>query len=244
MPGIMREGSAPASAPTYGAPRRNRSGRPDAWDRRRWSGVCRRRSERGGRRPPPCSGPRSPRSPGAGEDDVEVLDVEQVRLARLNPRRAGERLALVAVPIAAGVMPDAPMAAVVTLLDVSAQGRGPTLLDGGHDPALGRGEGRPSLDPKGRPVAAEHLRHGGRHARHRQPSVGRWRDGRHGPREEVEWTGGGAHRDRRDPKIARRGLEPAMPEQELNRAQIGARVEEMDREGVSEGVNTLLITRS
>ena len=35
-----------------------------------------------------------------------------------------------------------------------------------------------------------------------------------------------------------------MPEQELNRAQIGARVEEMDREGVSEGVNTLLITRS
>ena len=57
---------------------------------------------------------------GHGEDDVEVLDVEQVRLARLDPRRAGERLALVAVPIAAGVIPDAPMAAVVTLLDVPA----------------------------------------------------------------------------------------------------------------------------
>ena len=48
---------------------------------------------------------------GQGEDDVEVLDVEQVRLARLDPRRARERLALVAVPIAAGVIPDAPLAA-------------------------------------------------------------------------------------------------------------------------------------
>ncbi len=47
--------------------------------------------------------------PGQGEDDVEVLDVEQVRLANLNPCRPGERLALVAVPIAAGVIPDGPM---------------------------------------------------------------------------------------------------------------------------------------
>ena len=49
--------------------------------------------------------------PGQGEDDVDVLNVEQVRLARLDPRRARERLALVAVPTTAGVIPDAPVAA-------------------------------------------------------------------------------------------------------------------------------------
>ena len=49
--------------------------------------------------------------PGQGEDDVDVLNVEQVRLARLDPRRARERLALVAVPMTAGVIPDAPVAA-------------------------------------------------------------------------------------------------------------------------------------
>ena len=34
-----------------------------------------------------------------------------------------------------------------------------------------------------------------------------------------------------------------MPEQQLNRTQVGARLEEMDRERVAQGVNTLLITR-
>ena len=34
-----------------------------------------------------------------------------------------------------------------------------------------------------------------------------------------------------------------MPEQELNRPQVGARLEEMDRKGMPQGVNTLLITR-
>ena len=58
---------------------------------------------------------------GHGEDDVDVVDGAQVRLASVDPRRAGERLARVAVPIAAGVIPDAPKAAAVALLDMPAQ---------------------------------------------------------------------------------------------------------------------------
>ena len=111
--------------------------------------------------------------PGQREDDVDVLDVEQVRLARLDPRRAGERLALVAVPIATGVIPDAPMATVVTLLDVPAQRRSPAAFNRGHDAALRRRQGGPRLCSIGIAVAAEHVRHGGRRPRHRQPSVGR-----------------------------------------------------------------------
>ena len=34
-----------------------------------------------------------------------------------------------------------------------------------------------------------------------------------------------------------------MPEQELNRAQVGAGLEQVDGESVAQGVNTLLITR-
>ena len=34
-----------------------------------------------------------------------------------------------------------------------------------------------------------------------------------------------------------------MPEQELNGAQVGARLEEMNRERMAQGLNTLLITR-
>ena len=34
-----------------------------------------------------------------------------------------------------------------------------------------------------------------------------------------------------------------MAEQELNRAQVGPRLEEMDGKGMPQGVNTLLITR-
>ena len=93
-----------------------------------------------------------------GEDDVEVLGRQQVCPAPFEPCGAGQRLTGRTVAVAARVVPDAPMAAVVTLLDVSAEGGGAALLDGGHHAAVRRREGGPDLGPEGIAVAAEDLR--------------------------------------------------------------------------------------
>ena len=99
-----------------------------------------------------------------GEDDVEVFRGKQVRPAPVEPRGAGQRLTGRTVAVATRVVPDAPMTAVVTLLDVAAKGGGAALLDGRHHAALRRRESGPDLGPEGIAVAAEDLRHGERGA--------------------------------------------------------------------------------
>ena len=169
---------------------------------------------------------------GHGEDDVEVLDGQQVRPAPFEPRGAGQRLTGRTVPVATGVVPDAAMAAVVALLDVAAEGGGAALLDGRHHAALRRREGGSGPSPEGVAVAAEDLRHGDRGTRHGRRSGdvrGAFRDG---PREKVQRTGRRADGAGGDLQVARRGLQAPMPEQELNRAQVGPRLEEMDGKGM------------
>ena len=181
---------------------------------------------------------------GHGEDDVEVLGGKQVRTAPFEPCGAGQRLTGRTVAVATGVVPDAPMAAVVTLLDVAAEGGGAALLDGRHHAAVRRREGGSDLGPEGIAVAAEHLRHGEYGAWHDRSSVdvlGAFWDG---PWEQIQRTRGRADRGGRDPQVLRRGRQTPMPEQELNRAQVGARLKEMDRERMTQGLNTLLITRN
>ena len=99
---------------------------------------------------------------GHGEDDVEVLGGQQVRATLFQPRGAGQRLTGRTVAVTAGVVPDAPMAAVVALLDVAAERGGAALLDGRHHAALRRRESGPDLGPEHIAVAAEDLRHGER----------------------------------------------------------------------------------
>ena len=77
---------------------------------------------------------------GHREDDVEVVDGEQVRSARIDPRGAGERLARRAMAIATRVVPDPLVPAPVALLHVATEGRGPAGLDRGHDASRGRRE--------------------------------------------------------------------------------------------------------
>ena len=108
---------------------------------------------------------------GHGEDDVEVLGGQQVRAAPFEPLGAGQRLAGRTVAVATRVVPDAPMAAMVTLLDVTAEGGGAALLDGRHHTTLRRGESGPDLGPEGVAVAAEDLRHRERGAWHGRRSV-------------------------------------------------------------------------
>ena len=173
---------------------------------------------------------------GHGEDDVEVLGGQQVRPAPFEPRGAGQRLTGRTVAVATGVVPDAPMTALVTLLDVPAEGGGAALLDGRHHAAVRRREGGPDLGPKGIAVAAEHLRHGERGAWHDRSSVDDLCAFWDGPWEQIQRTRGRADRGGRDPQVLRRGRQTPMPEQELelDGAQVGAGLKQMDGERMAE----------
>jgi hypothetical protein len=68
-----------------------------------------------------------------GEDDVEVSDWQEIGLARGQPRARRRTLALGAVPVAAAVIGDPPVAAVFTGFDVTTEGGGAAMLDRRHD---------------------------------------------------------------------------------------------------------------
>jgi hypothetical protein len=74
------------------------------------------------------------------EDDVEVADREQVRLALGQPGARGVSLALGAVPVATAVVGDPQMSAVLTGLHVAAQRGGAALLDRRHHLELGKAQ--------------------------------------------------------------------------------------------------------
>ena len=87
------------------------------------------------------------------EHDVEVADRQQVGLARFQPFACSRSLALWTVPVAAAVVRDAAVAAVLTALDVAAEGDGAAGLDRRHDlelaeadvPGMGRSPGGPRV---------------------------------------------------------------------------------------------------
>ena len=62
---------------------------------------------------------------GKRKDHMKVLDGQELRFPGLHPLRRGGGLALGAVAVAARVVGDPLMPALIALLDVSAQGRGP-----------------------------------------------------------------------------------------------------------------------
>ena len=74
------------------------------------------------------------------EHDMKVADRQEVGLALGKPCPRGSALALRAVPVAAGVVGDAPLAAVLAGLDVTAERCGATMLDRRHDLELGEAQ--------------------------------------------------------------------------------------------------------
>ena len=91
------------------------------------------------------------------EHDVEVADRQQIGLARRQPGARGSALAPGAMPVAAGVVGDPPVPAVVAGLDVTAQRGGAAVLDRRHDLELAEAE-MPGLGCAiGRPGAAEDI---------------------------------------------------------------------------------------
>src|SRR5215471_19437153 len=63
------------------------------------------------------------------EDDVEILGIEKFGLPVFQPLGAGQRLAFWAVPVGTRVIRRALVAAGVTLLQMTAQSRGPAEFD-------------------------------------------------------------------------------------------------------------------
>ncbi len=87
---------------------------------------------------------------GDGEDDVEIADRQQVGLALGEPGARGGPLALRTMPVAAAVVGDAPMAAVLAGLDVTAERGGTAGLDRRHDLELGKAQVPGMGSPVGR----------------------------------------------------------------------------------------------
>ena len=79
-------------------------------------------------------------SAGSAEHDVEVADRQQVGLARCQPVPRGRPLALRAVAVAAAVVGDAAVAAVLAALDVPAEGGSAAGLDCRHDLELAKAD--------------------------------------------------------------------------------------------------------
>src|ERR1700720_536619 len=67
-----------------------------------------------------------------GEDQVEIADRQQVGLAGGEPVLRRRALALGAMPVAAGGVGDPPVAALLTALDMTAEGGRAATLDGRH----------------------------------------------------------------------------------------------------------------
>jgi hypothetical protein len=63
------------------------------------------------------------------------------------------------MPVAAWAVANALLAALVALLDLSAESRRPAQFDGSHDASLSRGHGRAMLVSIGFAVAAEDICH-------------------------------------------------------------------------------------
>ena len=174
-----------------------------------------------------------------GEDDVEVLGVEELGAAILQPLGAGQRLALRAVPIPAAVVGDALVAALIALLDMAAQRRRAAALDRGHDAALRRGQGRVV------PLDDRRRRSGGTHPPLPAP-IGPWPGAqkcagaagvgfdRDRAGQQVERAGRRADRAGGDAQVVGRGRQAAVAEQQLDGAHVGAGFQQVDREGVAQ----------
>ena len=93
------------------------------------------------------------------EHDVEVGDRQQLGLARLEPGLRRPPLALGAVAVAAGVVGDARVRAVLAALDMTAERRGAADLDRRHDAQLAEAHMAGVGGTPGLAVAAEDIRH-------------------------------------------------------------------------------------
>ena len=164
---------------------------------------------------------------GHGEHDMEVGHREQFSLAIGDPLRAGQALAFWAVPVAAGIVGDAGLAAILTAFDMAAERRRPAGLDRRHDSALSEGHAGELIGAIGGAVATEDVRHLER-GTHVERSARR----HHSQAEAIERAGRVCDQCCRDLSIAGGRRQPGMAEQHLDDADVGAGFEQVGGEAV------------
>ena len=93
-----------------------------------------------------------------GEDDMVVGHRQEIGLASLQPVACDGALALRAMPVAAGIVGDACMVAVLALFHMAAERRGAAALDGAHRLQLAEADMAGIGHTPCRPVIAEDIR--------------------------------------------------------------------------------------
>ena len=93
------------------------------------------------------------------ENDMEIRNWQEFGTPVGEPLGPRQPLALGAVPVAARVVGDAGLAAVLAALDMAAERRGAAGHDGGHDTALGLRQMTALRGTESLSVAAEDVRH-------------------------------------------------------------------------------------
>ena len=145
------------------------------------------------------------------------------------------------MPVPTAVVGDALVPARLAGLEVAAEGSGATGGDRPHDAPLRTRQRALVPGTIGIPVAAEDIRHFELRTLHgergsevlgRPGRFGRWQ----GMGQEIQGAAGSADLGGGQAQIARRGRKTSMPQQELDSAQIGAVLEQVAREGVSQAV--------
>ena len=106
-----------------------------------------------------------------GENHVEVLGIQKLGLAILEPLSPGQRLAFGTVAIGTGVISVALMATLITLLHVATQNSSPADLDCSHDAMLRHRHRSTILQAIICAVAAEYIRYFQPRAIHFPPSL-------------------------------------------------------------------------
>ena len=166
---------------------------------------------------------------GHGEDDVKILRRQQLGLPILEPFGAGQPLAFGTMPVATGIVGLSGEAAVGALFDVAAQGRGAAGLDRAHHFVLDASDMAVMGLAISGAVVAEHVRHLQRRSHRGAGSAGRRNPQlRAVERADRVGDGGGRHLG-----IACRGRQIAVPEQDLDDADVGPVLQQMGREAVA-----------
>lgn len=101
-----------------------------------------------------------------GENDMVIGDRQQLSLARREPIGRRSPLALRAMAVAAGVVGEAGMGAVLASLDMAAERRGTAGLNGRHNAELRRAHMPGTRRTPRLAVAAEDIRHLQHRTRH------------------------------------------------------------------------------
>jgi len=166
---------------------------------------------------------------GKREDNMEVADRQQVGLALGQPDAGCGALALGAVAVAATVVGNALMPTVLAGIDVAAKRRGAAVLDRRHDLELGQAQMAGLNGAIAGSFSSEDI---GDLERGAQVGSAAGILALHQHRQMLERTGHRADRFGRNARVECGGIELAVPQQDLDDADIDILFQQMGREAV------------